>query len=80
MRYTPSIPGKITSINVAVDDTVVIDQVIAVVEQGEFASEAPKADAKASSPPKVERLASRLVMGLRCLASSCPAPRTLSCA
>ena len=60
VRYTPTMPGKITSIDVNVDDTVVLDQVIATVEMSaDFAAEAaPKADAeapKAAEPKKVRR-------------------------
>mmetsp|Transcript_35515 Transcript_35515/g.100514 ORF Transcript_35515/g.100514 Transcript_35515/m.100514 type:complete len:455 (+) Transcript_35515:132-1496(+) len=54
VRYTPSTPGKITSIPVSVDDTVAVDQIIAVVEQGDFAAEdAPAGAAEpAAEAPK----------------------------
>lgn len=47
VRYTDSIAGTITEIPVAVDDTVVLDQVIAVVEKGGVEEAAPSEDKSA---------------------------------
>uniref|UniRef100_A0A061SJ96 dihydrolipoyllysine-residue succinyltransferase n=1 Tax=Tetraselmis sp. GSL018 TaxID=582737 RepID=A0A061SJ96_9CHLO len=69
VRYTMAKPGKVTSIPVKVDDTVVLDQVIAVVEQGDVPEAAagegqaapedeapppPKGDATPEEPKKEE--------------------------